>query len=184
MMIMMIKVVTFDKSMSLDERMDKQQQKGLKTPPYLRRPIPTPQAPKKPRRIVYPSEILNDNEVKTLNTLMGEWVMQSQWINSAEEKISQPPIETPRTRPCPIIKNTMEVNMQHAVGMEYNKKLQKKLDKAEKKLRQLQDFKQRINDGIGNEAEKKELHQCLLKMMNVIKNDMPTNDDDKDKKHK
>ena len=89
--------------------------------------------------------------------------------------------------------HTMEVNMQHAVGMEYNKKLQKKLDKTKKKLRQLQEFKQGVNDAIENEAEKKELHQCLLKMMNVIKNDISTStnyhdddhdDDNEDKKHK
>ena len=86
--------------------------------------------------------------------------------------------------------HTMEVNMQHAVGMEYNKKLQRKLDKANKKLRQLQELKQEVNDAIESEAQKNELHQCLLKMMNVIKNDISTStndhddDDDKDKKHK
>ena len=50
---------------------------------------------------------------------------------------------------------------------------------------QMEEFKGRINDAIKNEAEKKELHECLLKMVNVIKNDMPkSTDDDDDEGHK
>ena len=66
------------------------------TPPNTRM-MPIPRAPKKKRRIIYPSEILNDDEMESLNDLLGRWVMQSQARRNADydpQGVLSPPEES------------------------------------------------------------------------------------------
>ena len=57
----------------------------LQTPPNTHR-ISTPEAPKKKRRLlVYPSDILTDEELTSLQTLMSKWIMQAQCMATSDE---------------------------------------------------------------------------------------------------